>query len=879
MTAPTPYRIRTAWRELSRTGPAPVLRIGLLASYTVDQLLPYLGVPLHEAGLPARFRVGPFDQIVRQCLDDRGETAAGEPDVLILAPRFEELGPAGPRWTTDLLAVADAARTAAERWAGTVVLVLPALPDEPDLGIGDAGSPTGSTALATRAREAVRARLAALPGVLVADAEDAVREVGAGQAHHPTMFRLAKVPYTEELFARLGARIARLLIGRFGAGVRAVALDADGLSGGAAAALRGPLRALRRAGTRVGLCATDEAVWPALAKECPELVAAVDAAVIGPGPIDERLAGVAAALDLPVRAVALVTTDAGLRPGASVLLGEQPDGWAGTLAAAGLFDRPAPPAVPPAPEPLGPEEPVAGSAAGSVAASGAGSAAVSLEGFVAGLQVVVDVRPVAGQLDAVAEVVARAKDFTLGNEQDAEDLAGYAGELLAVSVRDRFGDYGLSGAVGLRRADGVCTVDLFSLSCPVLGRRVEDEVLGEVVRRAEGADVVFRYRETGHNGAAVAFLRALPGTGGTGAGQSARLHALTWDAPAPAAGPAAAGVRFGVVALGESLPEACSVAELAPSYTADLDRIRGWGYRSFHRAPDGTGLTDLAVEAGERALAEAGVAAEEVDLVVLAVADLAEYLYWDPAAATQARLGARRAEAVLVNQACGGGVAAFDLVAGRFAVHPDYRTALLIGANRVCEPYWNRMEINTSVYSDGAAAAVLRRDHGGCRWLATETITDGDYADFMRMDVGGAAEPFRAGAAEQPGVRNPQDRLDDFFRGDVRAMYRFVSMIRSRGREVVDRACARAGVDRRDLRRVIHFNDNGRQLADLARDLGVPVERTNVESALDHGHIGCADQLVTLRRLLAAGELATGDLVALTSTSSGMHWVCTLLQV
>lgn len=864
MSTLTPHQQRSAWKQAVRAGAPPVLRISLLASYTVDQLVPYLGLPLHQAGLPARFHVGPFDQIVRQCLDDDGETADAAPDVLVTVPRFEELGPAGPRWAQDLTDLADAALAAAGRWQATLVFVLPALPDERELGVGDTASLAGTAALATQAREAARALLAGQPGVLLADAEDAIRDVGAARAHHPAMFQLAKVPYTEELFARLGGQLARLLAGRYGTGVRAVVLDGDSLSGVPAAALRAPLRALHRSGVRIGLCATDSAVWAGLAAHCPELVTHAEAAAIGSRPADARLAEVTAALDVAAGSAVLVTADPDLRPGQALLLGPQPETWPATLAAAGLFDRPAPLAA-------GPTT----AEAAAVEAAPAPSQ-VSLDNFVAGLGVVVEVHPAAGRLEKVAEVVVRAKDFTLGNDQDAAAIAAYDGDVLAVSVRDRFGDYGLSGAVGLRRADGVCTVDLFSLSCPVLGRQVEDAVLAEIVARADGADVVFRYRETEHNGAALTFLRALPETA---SGQSGRLHALTWSEAAPSRAPQRAGVPFGIVAIGQALPEPSEVAELAPAFTDELDRIRGWGYRTFHRAPDGVGLTDLAVDAGRQALAEAGVAAEDVDLVVLAIADLAEYLYWDPAAATQARLGASRAEAVLVNQACGGGVAAFDLVAGKFALHPGYRTALLIGANRVAEPYWNRMAMNTSIYSDGAAAAVLRRDHGGYRWLATETISDGTYADFMRMDVGGAAAPFLAGEPDQPHVRNPQDRLDAFFNGDVRAMYRFVSMIRARSREVVDRACATAGITRQDIRRVIHFNDNGRQLADLAKDLDIALHHTNVEAALDHGHIGCADQLVTLRRLQAAGELNPGDVVALTSTSSGMHWICTLLQV
>ncbi|MEU8167059.1 3-oxoacyl-ACP synthase III family protein [Micromonospora sp. NPDC049004] len=337
-------------------------------------------------------------------------------------------------------------------------------------------------------------------------------------------------------------------------------------------------------------------------------------------------------------------------------------------------------------------------------------------------------------------------------------------------------------------------------------------------------------------------------------------------------------VGVGVAALAHVLGEPVDVAAAAAAYTQDLDRLRSWEYRAFHRAGPGVGVTDLAVVAGGTALDRAGVSAADVDLVVLAIPDLAEYLYWDPAAHTQARLGAHRAEAVLLNQACGGGVAAFDTVAGRFATHPEYRTALLIGGNRVCEPYWNRMEVNTSVFSDGAAAAVLVRDHDRCRWLATETITDGRYAGFMRMPVGGAAQPFTPDGGT-PRVGDPADRLNEFFAGDVRRMFRFVATIRERNRQVVETACARAGVTLADVHRFVHFHDNARQFAELAKDLGVPLERTNVELALAHGHIGCADQLIGLERHLDSGELTDGDVVALTSTGSGMHWVCTLLRV
>ncbi|MEV5716972.1 3-oxoacyl-[acyl-carrier-protein] synthase III C-terminal domain-containing protein [Amycolatopsis mediterranei] len=338
-------------------------------------------------------------------------------------------------------------------------------------------------------------------------------------------------------------------------------------------------------------------------------------------------------------------------------------------------------------------------------------------------------------------------------------------------------------------------------------------------------------------------------------------------------------VRFGIAGFGEALGELVEVAAAAPRFTADPDRVRGLGYRTFHRAADDVGLVDLAVAAGRAALTDACVTAADIDLVVLAVSDIAEYLYWDPAAATQARVGASRAEALLLNQACGGGVAAFDVVAGKFAVHPEFETALLIGANRVCEPYWNRMEVSNCVFSDGAAAAVLRREHPRGRWLTSEIITDGRYADFMRMEIGGAAHPFGAGTAERVQVKAAADRLREFFEGDPRRMFEFVTVTRDRGREVVERACARAGVAVEALARVVGFHDNQVAIAELAKDLGLPFARTNAALAMAHGHLGCADQLLSLSRHLAEGELVNGDVVALTSTGAGMHWACTLLQI
>ena len=324
-------------------------------------------------------------------------------------------------------------------------------------------------------------------------------------------------------------------------------------------------------------------------------------------------------------------------------------------------------------------------------------------------------------------------------------------------------------------------------------------------------------------------------------------------------------MSYGIVAIGESLGELVEVTDsVIEEYTTNHETVRSWGYRHFYRAEDSTLLTDLAVQACEQALKEASVDASEVDLVVLAIADFAEYLCWDAAAAVQGRIGAVNAEAILVNQACCAGVMAFDTVAGRFATHENYRNALIVSSNRICDTYQNRMETSTSVLSDGAVAALVRRGHERGRWLATETITDGRYADFFRMDVGGTAQPFgTSGTADEDDLQkqaNPLDRVAEIFDNDARRMLEFFKKFGGNMREAVDRVCARTGIEPGEIKRFIHLNDNQQAMADISKALDVPLERLQRRSGprsrpLRLGRPDCS----ALHRLMQAGELQDGD--------------------
>jgi amino acid adenylation domain-containing protein/FkbH-like protein/thioester reductase-like protein len=139
-----------------------------------------------------------------------------------------------------------------------------------------------------------------------------------------------------------------------------------------------------------------------------------------------------------------------------------------------------------------------------------------LEKFLASLELKVEMSLMQpGQLVRVAELVQRTNQFNLTairrSLSDIEALWNSGDiQILVVHVRDRFGDYGLVGALFLRREPSSIEAETFVLSCRVLGRGVEHRIvteLGRIARQEGLPDVVLRYRKTPRNVPAWGFLK------------------------------------------------------------------------------------------------------------------------------------------------------------------------------------------------------------------------------------------------------------------------------------------------------------------------------------------------------------------------------------
>jgi 3-oxoacyl-[acyl-carrier-protein] synthase-3 len=271
---------------------------------------------------------------------------------------------------------------------------------------------------------------------------------------------------------------------------------------------------------------------------------------------------------------------------------------------------------------------------------------------------------------------------------------------------------------------------------------------------------------------------------------------------------------------------------------------------------EGEATSDLASRAAAAALETAGVAAEDVDLIVLATIT-PDSLFPATACHVQRNLGAVRAGALDVSAACTGFI--YALSVGANAVRCGAaRNVLVIGAEAMSRVV-NWEDRGTCVLFGDGAGAVLLQPSDEPSLLFEDLGCDGNLSDLIRMRGGGSRFP-----ASPETVKNG---------------YHFIEV---RGREVFKQAvkvmeiCAREAaerlnVDLKDIGLIIPHQANMRILEAAAERLGLPPER--VYSNLDrYGNTSGATSPIALHEALAEGKIQEGDIVLLISFGAGFTY-------
>src|ERR1051326_3486053 len=163
------------------------------------------------------------------------------------------------------------------------------------------------------------------------------------------------------------------------------------------------------------------------------------------------------------------------------------------------------------------------------------------------------------------------------------------------------------------------------------------------------------------------------------------------------------------------------------------------GIKERHIAAKDEFTSDLGTKAALKAMARAGVVAEEIDLIVVATIT-PDMPFPSTAALVQRKIGAYRAAAFDLEAACSGFIYALE-VAQQFIMSRTYDTVLVIGAEKLSSIVdWQ--DRNTCVlFGDGAGAAILQSRPESHGLLTAVMGADGTKADLLFMPGGGSRQP------------------------------------------------------------------------------------------------------------------------------------------
>jgi 3-oxoacyl-[acyl-carrier-protein] synthase-3 len=320
--------------------------------------------------------------------------------------------------------------------------------------------------------------------------------------------------------------------------------------------------------------------------------------------------------------------------------------------------------------------------------------------------------------------------------------------------------------------------------------------------------------------------------------------------------------RSQVIGCGSYLPErVVTNAELAQRLdTTDEWIVQRTGIRQRHIAAPGEATSDLATRAAERALGNAGVKPEEVDLIVLATAT-PDHTFPATAAKVQARLGMKAGAAFDVQAVCSGFVYALA-TADNFIRCAQARTALVIGAETISRILDWEDRGTCVLFGDGAGALVLRgvpsngspHERGV---LSTHLHSDGSNYDLLYVD-GGPSTTGRCGFLRMEGK--------EVFRHAVQRLA-----------EVVDEALAANGLSAADVDWLVPHQANRRIIDSMGRKLGLGADKVVV--TIDrHANTSAASVPLALAEAVADGRVRQGQLVLLEAMGGGLTWGASLVR-
>lgn len=320
-----------------------------------------------------------------------------------------------------------------------------------------------------------------------------------------------------------------------------------------------------------------------------------------------------------------------------------------------------------------------------------------------------------------------------------------------------------------------------------------------------------------------------------------------------------------ITGVGSYVPaQVLSNAELEKMVSTSDEWIRSRTGILERRLADPTEATsDLATKAAVRALANAALSPEDLDLIIVATIT-PDMPFPSTACFVQHKIGATRAAAFDLEAACSGFVYALH-VGAQFVTSHTYNNVLIIGAEKMSSVMdWT--DRNTCVlFGDGAGAAVLQNRPNAHGLITTCLGSDGGKAGLLKMPAGGSAIPA---TAESVARRQHFLQMDgkETFKNAITAMV-----------TAANEALSRCKLEIGDIKCIIPHQANQRILTAVAERLGARTDQVfvNVDK---YGNTSAASVAIALDEAVRAGRIERGDLVLLVVFGAGLTWGAAIIE-
>ncbi|MGP4003531.1 ketoacyl-ACP synthase III [Streptomyces sp. 8N706] len=287
-------------------------------------------------------------------------------------------------------------------------------------------------------------------------------------------------------------------------------------------------------------------------------------------------------------------------------------------------------------------------------------------------------------------------------------------------------------------------------------------------------------------------------------------------------------------------------------------------------SPDET-VAEMSVEAAGKAIADAGITAEQIGTVIISTVS---HFKQTPSIATEIahRLGAGKAAAFDISAACAGFVYGLTIAKG-LILEGSAEYVLVVGVERLSDLTDVTDRSTAFLFGDGAGAVVVgpSEDPG---MGPTVWGSEGDKADVITQTV--AWDEFRVGDVAQLPVGEDGELKFPAIRQEGQTVFRWAVFEMAK---VAQQALDAAGITADDLDVFIPHQANLRIIDSMVKTLKLPEHVTVARDVETTGNTSAASIPLAMERLLAAGKAKSGDTALVLGFGAGLVYAATVVTL